>query len=67
MIGSAEVANKTPFATINITGGVLAGEAMALFNLRMPSLRHSSRRPLVALFGHPTRTDECLLSGVKRT
>ena len=32
MIGSAEVANKTPFATINITGGVLAGEAMALFN-----------------------------------
>src|SRR6516162_834743 len=32
MIGSAEVANKTPFATINITGGVLASEAMALFN-----------------------------------
>jgi hypothetical protein len=32
MIGSAKVANKTPFATINITGGVLAGEAMALFN-----------------------------------
>jgi tRNA(adenine34) deaminase len=32
MIGSVEVANKTPFATINITGGVLAGEAMALFN-----------------------------------
>lgn len=32
MIGSAEVANRTPFATIDITGGVLAGEAMALFN-----------------------------------
>jgi tRNA(Arg) A34 adenosine deaminase TadA len=32
MIGSAEVANKTPFATIDITGGVLTGEAMALFN-----------------------------------
>ena len=23
--------------------------------------------PLVALFGHPTCTDECPLSGVKRT
>jgi tRNA(adenine34) deaminase len=32
IIGSVEVADKTPFATINITGGVLAGEAMALFN-----------------------------------
>jgi hypothetical protein len=32
MIGSAEVANKTPFATIDITGGVLAGGAIALFN-----------------------------------
>jgi tRNA(Arg) A34 adenosine deaminase TadA len=32
MIGSTEVADKTPFATINITSGVLAGEAMTLFN-----------------------------------
>jgi tRNA(adenine34) deaminase len=32
MIGSTEVADKTPFAIINITSGVLAGEAMTLFN-----------------------------------
>jgi tRNA(Arg) A34 adenosine deaminase TadA len=32
MIESTEVADKTPFATINITSGVLAGEAMTLFN-----------------------------------
>jgi hypothetical protein len=25
------------------------------------------KRPLMALFGHPTCTDECPLSGVKRT
>jgi hypothetical protein len=31
MISSAEVAGKTPFAPIEITGGVLADEAMALF------------------------------------
>jgi tRNA(adenine34) deaminase len=32
MVPSAEVAAKSPFATIDITGGVLAEEAMALFN-----------------------------------
>jgi tRNA(Arg) A34 adenosine deaminase TadA len=31
MVPSAEVAEKSPFATIAITGGVLAPEAMALF------------------------------------
>jgi tRNA(adenine34) deaminase len=31
MIPSAEVAEKTPFETIAITGGVLAAEAMKLF------------------------------------
>jgi tRNA(Arg) A34 adenosine deaminase TadA len=31
MVPSAQVADKTPFATIDITGGVLAAEAMALF------------------------------------
>ena len=31
MISSADVAAKTPFAPISITGGVLADEAMALF------------------------------------
>ena len=31
MISSAEVAAKTPFAPIEITGGILANEAMALF------------------------------------
>jgi tRNA(adenine34) deaminase len=30
-IPSAEVAERTPFATVEITGGVLADEAMALF------------------------------------
>jgi hypothetical protein len=27
----------------------------------------NQERPLLALFGHPTCTDECPLSGVKRT
>jgi tRNA(adenine34) deaminase len=31
MIPSAEIAAKTPFVSITITGGVLAGEAMQLF------------------------------------
>jgi len=31
MVSSTQVADKTPFATIDITGGVLAAEAMALF------------------------------------
>jgi tRNA(Arg) A34 adenosine deaminase TadA len=31
MLSSAEVAAKTPFAPISITGGVLADEAMRLF------------------------------------
>lgn len=31
MLSAAEVAAKTPFAPISITGGVLADEAMALF------------------------------------
>ena len=31
MISSAELASKAPFAPIEITGGVLADEAMALF------------------------------------
>ena len=31
MISSAEIAAKAPFAPITITGGILSGEAMALF------------------------------------
>ncbi|MGD0533799.1 MAG: nucleoside deaminase [Methyloceanibacter sp.] len=31
MISAAEVADKTPFETVDITGGVLASEAVALF------------------------------------
>jgi hypothetical protein len=31
MVPSAEVANKSPFADVAITGGVLADEAMKLF------------------------------------
>jgi hypothetical protein len=32
MISSAELAAKAPFSRISITGGVLAEEAMRLFN-----------------------------------
>jgi tRNA(Arg) A34 adenosine deaminase TadA len=31
MITDAEIADKTPFADIELTGGVLAEEALALF------------------------------------
>jgi tRNA(adenine34) deaminase len=31
MISAAEVVDKTPFETVDITGGVLASEAVALF------------------------------------
>lgn len=34
MLTDTEIADKTPFADIDITGDVLAAEALALFNLR---------------------------------
>lgn len=49
MLSSAEVAAKAPFASISITGGVLADEAVALFKWRGSMI--AIRAAKVALVG----------------
>ena len=54
--------------TLPVSNDMPAGKTIFSWGVALLNRAEVAHRcPLLALFGHPTRTDECLLSGVKQT
>jgi hypothetical protein len=66
VMGSSNIQNVRPNAEVTNSAAIMASH-LGLPHQKKLSVRPGGLNARVVLFGHPTCTDECRLSGAKRT